>query len=185
MTCIEAVAFSLIFQWAYSSSEYKEGQKQDRLGMGPAQRKSTFRAIFDALNLSDIVAGTFLALQLLFMRVSSRYGGRNPRQAGFSRDDQVHLEPLQARRNVRGYDGGIPQSEMEYEQSYPTGYHPPPMPPPARDPSPGAAYGRAQMSEDAGLRPEYAEREALYGEGKYSRGNSPERVPLQQPRDMV
>ena len=185
MSCIEAVIFSLIFQWSFSSSEYKEGQKLDRLGSGPAQRTKTFRAIFDALNLSDIVAGTILAFQLLFMRVQSRYGGRGPpqRQRTLRVEDQVHLEPLTDRRNVRAHDPDMPV-EMESETQYAEGYSPPPLPPTARDPSPGAPHGKAQTWRADGLRPELG-RQDSYSRRGYARGNSPESQPLQQPRPYV
>ena len=42
----------------------------DRHGMGPAQRTTISKAIVDALNLSDIVAGVVLAMQLLFSDVN-------------------------------------------------------------------------------------------------------------------
>ena len=109
MTCVEALIFSLIFQWAFSSSEYKEGEKLDRLGMGPARRTSTFKAIFDALNLSDIVNGTVVAFELLFVRVKSRYGASKvpQRQRTLGVEDQVHLEPL-ADRSIR--DSSSPET---------------------------------------------------------------------------
>ena len=162
MTCIESVIFSLIFHWSYSPSEYKEGQKIDRYGVGPAPRTRTFKAIFDALNLSDIVSGTILAFQLLFVRVQSRYLGRSDgpqRQRTLRVEDQVHLEPLSDRNNVRGYDDQVTETEYEGQTQYYPGYAAPPMPQAARDPSPGARG--------------------------HSRGISEERMPLQQPREMM
>lgn len=119
MTCCEALIFSLIFQWSYSSSEYKQGEKLDRLGKQPVQRQKTFRAILDALNMADIVNGMVVGFELLFTRVQSRYGAaRGPQR------DQTHLEPLTDRR-------GLVQESDEYTR-YNSGYSPPPMPPPAR-----------------------------------------------------
>ena len=177
--------FSLIFHWSFSSTEFKEGEKLDRLGMAPAQRTKTFKAIFDALNLSDIVAGTVLAMQLLFMRVQSRYGGSGPptRQKTLRVEDQMHLEPLTDRRNFRGSDYGVPH-EFDQETEYAAGYNPPPMPPVARDPSPGAPHGRAQTFRADDLRPDLGRRDS-YSRRGYARGDSPENQPLQQTRPMV
>ena len=157
----------------------------DRLGTGPAQRTSTFKAIFDALNLSDIVAGTFLAFQLLFMRVRSRYGGSGPPQRAktLRMEDQMHLEPLSDRRNVRGYDYDM-SPEMEHETQYAAGYSQPPMPPQARDPSPGGNFGKAQTFRADAMRPHLG-RQDSYSRRGYPRGDSPEHQPLQQARPMI
>lgn len=154
MTCIEAVIFSLIFQWAFNSSEYKEGEKLDRLGVAPAQRTKTFKAIFVAMNLSDIVSGTIVAFELLFMRVQSRYGAAQApqRQKALSVEDQVHLEPLSGQRNIRGYDYGMPQEPNPSQSQY-------------------------------GMRPELG-REDYYARTSYARGESPENQPLQQTRSV-
>ncbi len=158
MTCIEAVIFSLIFHWAYSAGEYKEVEKQDRLGTGAAKRTKTSRAILDALNLSDIVAGSVLAFQLLFMRVQSRYGASKNSAA----PEQSYPLATGGGRNFRGYDN-VASHDEEHETYYHQGYNPPPFPAAARDPSPGASYGRAQ----------------LYGDSYV------ESQPLHQPRDMI
>ena len=161
-----------MMHWSYSSSEYKEGQKIDRYGTGHATRTKTFKAILDALNPSDIIAGSVLAFQMLFMRVKSRYGGSGDHQRLKAMDvqDQVHLEPLTERsRNVHGQD------ESEYETEYAAGYNAPPMPPTARDPSPGANYGHAQTFRADGLRPDPG----------YGRSYSSEGQPLQQPHSIV
>ena len=117
MTCMEAVLFALIFTWSFSSSEYKDGRQFDRTG-GLAQRTSTLKAILSALNMSDIVAGSVLAFQLIFMRVRSRYGGRPrgpTRQKTLRAEDQLHLEPLSGRmqQTAYGYGGGPPNPPNE------------------------------------------------------------------------
>lgn len=179
MTCIEAVIFSFIFHWSFSSSEYKEGEKMDRFGRGPAERIKTFRAVLNALNLSDIVAGSVLAFQLLFMRVESRYGGSTvpQRQKTLRAEDQTHLEPMS--RPLRGYANTA--FEDENETYYSHGYSQPPMPPAARDPSPGAPFGRAQTFRGDDLRPGMTRQDSYQRKG-YSRGYSPESQPLQEPR---
>lgn len=162
MTCIESVVFSLIMQWSYSPSEYKAGQKLDRYGSGPAARTKTAKALLDACNPSDIIAGTVLALQMLFMRVRSRYGGSvggvggygAPSHRRLGSEDQ-HLEPLSSRQNLRGQDPYMPpENDGDYETQYAPGYNAPPMPPSARDPSPGANYGHAQTWRADNLRPD-------------------------------
>lgn len=160
----------------------------NRLGSGPAQRTKTFKAVVDALNVSDIVAGGVLAFQLFFTRVQSRYGGssggQQQRLQRLGSDDQVHLEPLTGRQNFRGgQDAYMPPDDTEYESQtqYPQGYAPPPMPKAARDPSPGANYGRNQTLRADGLRPEYEP----YGQGGYGRSASPEGQPLTQSRSFA
>ena len=183
MTCIEAVIFSFIFHWSFSSNEYKEGQRIDRFGLGHAQRTTTFKAILDALNMADIISGSVLAFQLLFVRVQSRYGGHSgpQRQKTLRVEDQMHLEPLSDRGNMRPHHESFGSNYSETE--YVGGYSPPPMPPTARDPSPGAPYGRAQTFRGDGLRPDLA-RSDSYSRKGYSRGHSPEGQPLQQAREF-
>ena len=162
MTCIEAVIFSLIFQWSFSSGEFKEGKRLDRLGMQPAQRTKTLKAIFDALNLSDIVNGTIVAFELFFGRVKSRYGAaRMPqRQQAPRGEDEVHLEPLAGRPNVRGYEYDMPQAPGQSQGQYEGGYGSPPMPKmERRDSYPRRGYGNG--------------------------GDSPENQPLQYGRQML
>lgn len=161
MTCIEAVFFSILMHWSFSSSNYKEGAKMDRLNFGPAQRISTFRAVLNALNPSDIVAGTVIAMRMLFVKVASRYGSSRGSSGG--KPAGTHLEPLAARRQgMRGSTDGSPERD-EYETQYAAGYHAPPMPPHAvRDPSPMGRQGRDQMWRTDGLRPQYHGREGSY-----------------------
>lgn len=186
MTCMEAVLFSLLMHWSFSSTQYREGSKMDRFNMAPAQRKSTFRAIIDALNVSDIVAGTVIAMAALVGKIASRASGNRA-----TMDNQAtHLEPLSyGRPQVPGRTGygmrstrdGMfsPEQQGDYETSYAAGYHAPPMPPQAaRDPSPGAMQGRTQTFRADELRPGY------YGhsrEGSYEES----RGMLREEREMV
>lgn len=181
MTCIEAVIFSLIFQWSFSSSEYAESRRMDRLGAGPATRISTLRAVLDALNPADIIAGTLVAFQLLFMRVQSRYGARAPpqRQKMMGMEDQVGMEPLSDRSRMRGYSGGS-ELDAEYNpHAYDDGMHAPSMPGGVRDPSPG----RARTFRADSLRPQTGGHE--YEPLTRSRERSPSGEPPQYPRTMV
>jgi hypothetical protein len=61
LTCLESIAFSLIFHWAYSATEFKD--RADRyLQDQPAPRMGTWRAIRDAIDLSDIANAIWMAL---------------------------------------------------------------------------------------------------------------------------
>lgn len=186
MTCIEAVIFSLIFQWSFSSGEYAEDRRMDRFGAGPANRTRTLRAVLDALNMSDIVAGTIVAFQLLFMRVKSRYGAREPpqRERGLRAEEQVGMEPLSERSRMRGYSGGS-DFNAEYTPSEETAYNDgglgvPSMPRSARDPSPS---GRVRTFRADELRPQYGGQE--YEPLTRSRDPSPSGAAQQYPRPMI
>lgn len=187
MTCIESVIFSGIFHYSFSPSEYKEGSRLDRFGASPAKRTRTFRAILDALNLSDIIAGTLVAFQLLFMRVQSKYGARTApqRQKTMNAEDQVGLEPLSDRSRMRGYSGGSDFNDqytppMEGETEYDGGMHAPSLPRSARDPSPA---GRARTFRADELRPSMGGQE--YQPLTRSRDPSPSGMPPQYARPMV
>jgi len=187
MTCIEAVIFSLIFQWSFSSGEYQESRRMDRFGAGPASRTHTLRAALDAINLSDVVAGTFVAFQMLFTRVQSRYGARSApqRQKASRMEEQVGMEPLSDRSRMRGYSDGSdfgaeysPPLETEYEGA--AGMHVPAMPRSARDPSPA---GRVRTFRADNLRPQMGGQE--YQPLTRSRDPSPNDLSQQYPRQMV
>jgi hypothetical protein len=61
LTCLESIAFSLIFHWAYSATEFKN--RADRyLQDQSAPRMGTWRAIRDAIDLSDIANAVWMAL---------------------------------------------------------------------------------------------------------------------------
>ena len=162
LTCVEAVAFSLIFHWSYSSKEYQDGHRINRLG-GVAQRTSTFKAILDALNPSDIIVGTTTAVGLLFTRVQSRYGARSaPQREKLMGDDNVGMEPLSYRsgnnnsHRMRGYSGGSDPSEQSppLEEQYEGGLYEPAMPRSARDPS-AKERARSQLRPAMGAGQEY------------------------------
>ncbi|KAK5127961.1 hypothetical protein LTR85_005078 [Meristemomyces frigidus] len=185
MTCVEAVIFSLMFQWSFSSGEYAESRRVDRLGGNPASRKRTLRAVLDALNLSDIIAGTIVAFQLLFMRVQSRYGARAPpqRERGMKTEEQVGMEPLSERSRMRGYSGesdGNAEYTSPGQTAYDDGMYVPSMPRSARDPSPS---GRARTFRADELRPQDGGQE--YEPLTRSREPSPSGVPQHYPRQMV
>ncbi|KAK0865969.1 hypothetical protein LTS02_005064 [Friedmanniomyces endolithicus] len=185
LTCVEAVAFSLIFHWSYSSKEYQDGHRINRLG-GVAQRTSTFKAILDALNPSDIIVGTTTAVGLLFTRVQSRYGARSaPQREKLMGDDNVGMEPLSYRsgnnnsHRMRGYSGGSDPSEQSppLEEQYEGGLYEPAMPRSARDPS-AKERARSQLRPAMGAGQEYQPLTR-------SRDPSPSGEGAQHPRAMV
>lgn len=181
MTCMEAVIFSLIFHWSYSSKEYDEGNRMDRYGMGPARRTSTVRAIFNALNLSDIVIGTIVAIRLLFSRVQSRYGGGEVPQRQRMMENGIGMEPLSQNRRMRGYSASSDfNAEYSPPLEYDHGMHVPAMPGTVQDPLPS---GRARTFRADGLRPHLARGE--YEPLTKSREPSPSGAGPQYPRPMV
>ncbi|KAK4561800.1 hypothetical protein LTR86_004479 [Recurvomyces mirabilis] len=180
LTCLETAIFSFIFMWAYSSKEYSEGRRMDRFGQAPATRTKTFKAIFDALNLSDIVAGTVIAIGSLVMRVQSRYGGSSTPQREKLMQDGVGMEPLSSRNRMRGYSGGS-DFDDQYTPPLDTQYdgrttYAPAMPQATRDPSPP---DRTRTFRADGLRPQE------YQPLTRSRDPSPSGGAEQYPRNMV
>ncbi|EMC99053.1 hypothetical protein BAUCODRAFT_146038 [Baudoinia panamericana UAMH 10762] len=179
LTCVEAVIFSLIFQWTFRSREY--AQRSDRYGQGPAQRTRTWKAILDALNLSDIIAGTVVAFQLLFIRVSSRYGARSGPRREKAVDGGASMEPLSHRTKVRGYSN-VSDFDDQLTPPEETGFngpnvYAPAVPPAARDPSPSAG-NRMYRSTNLGTETEYQPLTR-------SREPSPSGLEQQYPRQMV
>jgi hypothetical protein len=63
LTILESLTFSLLFHWAYSASEFKS--RADRYMQDQrAPRLGTWRAIRDAVDLSDIANAVWVALGL-------------------------------------------------------------------------------------------------------------------------
>jgi len=133
MTCIEAVIFSFIFFYSFSPSLYTEGEKLNRLGTAKATRIGTLKAVLDALNLSDIAAGSVLSFQLLVMRVKSRYGGRSaaPTQKPFRDDSQTPSESTYQSHSTAGTTGVIDQNGVYDNNAY-NAYNAPLAPAPYR-----------------------------------------------------
>lgn len=164
----------------------------------PAARTKTWRAILDALNPMDIIAGTLVAIRLLFGQVQSRYGSSSGGGAGMPQRMKdgygvaVGMEPLSSdrRSRMRGYSGN---SDFDAEYTPPldtTGYeegmYPPPMQRMARDPSPSGQAGRWRSD---GMRPQqqYTEAGVLteYEPLTRSRDPSLSGVPAREPNSMV
>jgi hypothetical protein len=167
--------------WSFSSTLYKEGERVDRLGMGPAHRTKTWKAVLDALNPSDIIAGTVIAMGSFLGRTMSRYGKKGQPQREKLTDDNVGLEPLNNRQRMRGYSGGSEFDERESlsrETSYEGSKYTPAMPAAARDTSPP---DRARTFRADNLRPAYGGQEYQ----PLTRSRDPSPSGQHYPRQMV
>ena len=124
LTAIEATIFSFSFHWAFRSRLYHEDYR-------PGDRRmSTWRAIFDAMDLSDIARATIRAFGLLFSPESgaiqlgsSRF--KSPRRERTVQLDNMGREPL----TQQSYGHGYTTSDVD------THYEAPGYPPPASSPS--------------------------------------------------
>jgi hypothetical protein len=63
LTCLEAVTFSLLFHWSYSAAEFTS-RPHRHLPDTLAPRLGTWRAVRDALDLSDVANAVWVALGL-------------------------------------------------------------------------------------------------------------------------
>jgi hypothetical protein len=63
LTCLEAVSFSLLFHWSYSATEF-QARPHRHLPNTLAPRLGTWRAVRDALDLSDVANAVWVALGL-------------------------------------------------------------------------------------------------------------------------
>jgi hypothetical protein len=100
LTCVESFIFSILFIWSFNSNEYHP----DNVRTG-GHKMSTWRAILDAMNLSDIVKGI-----ILMFRLGISVGPGTPKfvskltqksKAQKYDDDMVHLEPYSGGRSER------------------------------------------------------------------------------------
>ncbi|OCL13952.1 hypothetical protein AOQ84DRAFT_331864 [Glonium stellatum] len=165
LTALEAMLFSFAFHFAFRSREYHAENRPD------AHRLSTWRAILDALNLSDIVHSVILAFHL-FLTKNSPNGFNNPapRRQRTSELDDMSREPLT--------DSRWPESATPVPETH--GH---------------MAVGAQQYGIVRGYGNEREELSTGYGYDKYragylgidgtnSRDPSPSRL-AQKPRDMV
>jgi hypothetical protein len=111
LTCVESFIFSLIFFWSFNSKEYHP----DNVRTG-GNKMTTWRAILDAMNMSDIVKGIILMFRLAISvgpgtpKIVGKFTGKT--KAGRDNDDMQHLEP---------YSGGRPSrlsSDTEHLEPY-------------------------------------------------------------------
>ena len=74
LTILESLTFSLMFHWAYSASEFMN--RPDRYMQDqPAPRCGTWRAIRDALDLSDIANAVWVGLGLAWRGLVNWWNG--------------------------------------------------------------------------------------------------------------
>lgn len=118
LTAIEATIVSITFHWAFSSHLYHEDSF-------PGQRRmSVWRALFDAMNLSDVVRSTFRACGLLLNSNSGALKLRSSQSRTASRQhraqlDNMGLEPLTQQHYGHSYN--TPEVDGDYQ---PPGYLP-------------------------------------------------------------
>lgn len=117
LTAIEATIFSFSFHWAFRSHLYHEDYVPGH------QRMPIWRAIFDAMNLSDIVRATIRAFGLL---INSNSGAiqlgsskfNTPSRQRTLQLDNMGREPLTQQHYGHGYND--PDIDTRYEPpSYP------------------------------------------------------------------
>lgn len=89
LTSIEAMTFYFAFHFAFRSREYHTDNRPETYWL------PTWRAIFDALNLTDIVHGVILAFHLLVANSSPNgFDGPTPKRQRTSELDDMSREPL-------------------------------------------------------------------------------------------
>ena len=165
----------------------------------------TFKAIMNALNLSDVIAGSIEAFQMVFQRGAAAYSQRRNgparQKTGDLNIDTMHLEPLsQSGRDRAWSQGSHTGNDGAYEPQYQQPQYQAPAGPPGgymekahRPPPPnGPPGGYGVMYGPPGGPPEYSSyMEVPEGRGRnngYSGVSSREASPLRgstNPRDMV
>jgi hypothetical protein len=152
LTAIEATIVSFSFHFAFRSRLYHEE-------FTPGQRRmSTWRAIFDAMNLSDVVRATIRAFGLLFTSGSGavQFGGSKknaPTRQRTMQLDNMGREPLTQQHSSYGHGYN---SSMDVD----THYQAPGYPPSAGAPS--------QRFYPGGAPPEFHEEDqSMLGRGRY------------------
>ncbi|KAI1325513.1 organic solute transporter Ostalpha-domain-containing protein [Xylariaceae sp. FL0255] len=142
LLCLEQASVSIWFLWSFSVKEYREIHRQF-----PGDRKmSPFRGALNALNASDIFAGAFYAVKLLF-------AGVGPKGNGNWRSNPSAFEPMKAPSSVQlhgvaSYQGSASSSMMadvegsnRYgQQGYEMGLHPRTAEYPPQQEAPGYDY---------------------------------------------
>lgn len=74
LTILESLTFSLLFHWAYSASEFKD--RADRYMQNQqAPRLGTWRAVCDAIDLSDIANAIWVALGFAWQSLAHWWKG--------------------------------------------------------------------------------------------------------------
>jgi len=175
LTAIEATIVSFTFHWAFRSRLYHEAEL-------PGQRRMPiWRAIFDAMNLSDIVRATIRAFGLMFSSDSGAIQLGSSKKNTPSRQhthqlDNMGREPL----TQQSYGHGYSNSDID------TRYMAPEYPPSASPP---------KQQYPSGPPPAFQEEQtqSLVGRGRYGYSSVGERDPSpgpdynypSRPRDVV
>ncbi|KAF2488685.1 hypothetical protein BU16DRAFT_497207 [Lophium mytilinum] len=162
LTCLEATIFSFLFHFGFRSRVYHTDTRPD------AYRMPTWRAILDAMNLSDIIRGSIHATVLLTQKRSpTGHGfGQGPKRQRTHEMDDMAREPLKTEES-RSTSPPAPDAYAELA---------------TRPQSYGETHAYGDLAEQQSLG--YDDYRAGGAEGRLSRDPSPGRLP-QAPRDMV
>lgn len=133
LTILESLTFSLLFHWAYSASEFKDRADRDMQDQ-QAPRLGTWRAIRDAIDLSDIANAVWVALGLAWRSLVRWWNGSSTNKGPVGVAVGMIADAVGKRRGLKG--GRVHRQELSpFDDSMAaTG---PAMPDPARDARPG------------------------------------------------
>ena len=156
LTILESLTFSLLFHWAYSASEFMN--RPDRYVQDqPAPRFGTWRAIRDALDLSDIANAVWVGLGLAWRGLVNWWNGSRTNKGPTGVAVGMIVDAV-GKHRAKGRSGNR-QGVSPFDDSMAaTG---PAMPDPARESRPGRTRtfnGHDSMGmpmADSGHRTEY------------------------------
>lgn len=133
LTILESLTFSLLFHWAYSASEFKS--RADRYMQDQsAPRLGTWRAIRDAIDLSDIANAVWVGLGLAWRSLVRWWNGSHTKQGPTGLAVGVIIDAVGKRRGKKGASGDRQELSPFDDSMAATG---PVMPDPAQESRPG------------------------------------------------
>jgi len=133
LTILESLTFSLLFHWAYSASEFKN--RSDRYMQDqPAPRLGTWRAIRDAVDLSDIANAVWVGLGLAWRSLVSWWTESRTKKGPAGLAVGMIVDAVGKRRGAKSAGGDRQELSPFDDRMAATG---PAMPDPARESRPG------------------------------------------------
>lgn len=137
LTCLETLIFSLIFHWAYGAGEYQQ-RSHRYLEDQNAPRLGTWRAIRDAVDLSDIVNAVWIALKFGWRSLKNWWNGSSQRRGPIGKAIDLVADAAAKRKNASNGDDfetrRAEQGVSPFDDSMAVAG--PAVPHPARDPAP-------------------------------------------------
>lgn len=133
LTILESLTFSLLFHWAYSASEFKtraDRYMQDQ----PAPRLGTWRAMRDAIDLSDIANAVWVGLGLAWRSLVRWWNGSQTKKGPTGLAVGMIVDAVGKRRGKKGGSGDRQGLSPFDDSMAATG---PAMPHPAQESRPG------------------------------------------------